>query len=149
MAKVHAGMVISSDRDEKKDESMTMFFILSMLIGTGFIAVVILVARISAIAYVGVVGVMSGAMWMPYLMALIYFNTDKGSMLSGLYKKLAYAPLPAPVPAWVERAMVAHNNSLENFMLFAISVIFCVMMQVPDSEIRVAAAFYFACRYEK
>ncbi len=43
--------------------------------------------------------------------------------------------------------MVAHNNSLENFMLFATSVIFaCLMMKVPEKEVRAAAAFYFVCR---
>lgn len=55
-------------------------------------------------------------------------------------------PLPAPVPKWVKRAMVAHNNSLENFMLYAISIFFALSMGVPDDEIRIAAAFYFACR---
>jgi len=149
--KVHAGEPLDVEAkwsltDNWKKEGMTMFFFISLLAGTAFIACMIFVARISALAYVGVVGVMSAAMWMPYLMALIYYNTDKGKMFSGLYKKLAYAPLPAKVPAWVKRAMVAHNNSLENFMLFAIAVFFATSMQVPDDELRVACIFYFVCR---
>ena len=78
-----------------KKENLTMFLVVSLLLGTGLCAYVIFVARISAYAYIGVAGVGSAAMWMPYLMALIYFNTDKGTMFTGLYKKLAYAPLPA------------------------------------------------------
>jgi uncharacterized MAPEG superfamily protein len=42
--------------------------------------------------------------------------------------------------------MVNHNNSLENFMLFALSLIFSFMMAVPEKEVRVAAAFYFVMR---
>jgi len=129
-----------------KEEGMTMFFIVAMLIGTGFIAVVTLVARVSALVYVGIVGVITAGMWMPYLMALIYFNTDKGKPMSGLYKKLAYAPLPAPIPKWVKRGMVNHNNSMENFMLFALSVFFALNMGVPEPDIRYAAMAYFIFR---
>ena len=42
--------------------------------------------------------------------------------------------------------MVAHNNSLENFMLYAISLIFSFMMGVPEKDVRIAAIFYFVCR---
>jgi len=128
------------------EEGITLFFVTALLLGTGLCGYVIFVARISAYAYIGVVGVMSGAMWMPYLMALIVYNTDRGSIFSGLYKKLAYAPLPAAIPPWVKRAMVAHNNSLENFMLYAISLIFSFMMGVPEKDVRIAAIFYFVCR---
>ena len=82
-----------------KEENITPFAILSMLMGTGLIAYVLFVARTGAMGYVGVVGVGSAAMWMPYLMALIYYNTDKGKPMSGLIKKLGYADLPAPYPA--------------------------------------------------
>ena len=58
-----------------KEEGITTFFVLSLILATAFVACVLFVARIGAIAYIGVVGVMSGAMWMPYLMALIYYNT--------------------------------------------------------------------------
>jgi len=129
-----------------KDEGMTMFFAIALLLGTAFIAIMIIVARIGAKAYIGVVGVMSGAMWMPYLMALIYYNTDSSSIMSGLMKKLSYAPLTAECPPWVKRAMVAHNNSLENFMLFAISIVFAIMMGVDEDDLNVPAIFYFACR---
>ena len=129
-----------------KEEGMNMFFIVAMLVGTGLIAVITLVARVSALAYVGIVGVITAGMWMPYLMALIYYNTDAGKPMSGLYKKLAYAPLPAPIPKWVKRAMVNHNNSMENFMLFALSVWFAMSMGVPEPKIRWPAMAYFILR---
>jgi len=129
-----------------KEEGMTMFFVVAMLLGTGFIAVVTLVIRASAIMYVGIVGVTTAAMWMPYLMALIYFNTDKGKPMSGMMKKLSYAPLPAPTPKWVKRAVVNHNNSMENFMLFGMSVFFALAMGVPEPEVRWAAMAYFIFR---
>merc|ERR1712048_945470 len=61
-------------------------------------------------------------------------------------KKLGYAPLPAPVPKWVKRAVVNHNNSMENFMLFALAVFFCVSNGVEDKDIRVPATAYFCFR---
>ena len=122
-----------------KAENMNIFFGVAMLAGTGLIAGIILGVRPAAFGYIGIVGLLSASMWMPYLMALIYYN--------GMYKKLAYAPLTAPTPPWVKRAMVAHNNSLENFMLYAIAIIFALGMGVQDADIRGAAAFYFATRY--
>ena len=88
-----------------KAEGTTKTFVAMLLLGTGLIAAVV-GSGISALKYVGVCGVLSGAMWMPYLIALMFFNTDSGKPFSGVYKKLAYAPLPAPTPPWVKRAMV-------------------------------------------
>jgi uncharacterized MAPEG superfamily protein len=129
-----------------KEENITPFAILSMLMGTGLIAYVLFVARIGAMGYVGVVGVGSAAMWMPYLMALIYYNTDKGKPISGLIKKLGYADLPAPIPPWVKRAMVAHNNSLENFMLFGLGVFFAMSSGVVEEDLRLPCQLYFIFR---
>ena len=129
-----------------KEEKMTVFLVLALLMGTGLIGVVIAVVKANAMVYVGITGVMSAAMWMPYLMALIYYGTDKGKPMSGLYKKLAYDPAihklmstPGALPKWVKRAMVAHNNSLENFMLFATGVFFALSMQVPEADVRTPA----------
>ena len=88
------------------EEGITPFFVTSLVLGIALNLYVILVVRMSAVGYIGLVGLKTGMMWMPYLMALIYYNTDKGTMFTGLYKKLAYAPLPADVPPWVKRAMV-------------------------------------------
>lgn len=85
-----------------------------------------------------VVGLFSASMWMPYLMALIYYN--------GLWKKLNYEPLTAAKPDWVGRAVVAHNNSLENFMLFGIAVILATLLQIPDVETVLWCKLYFAMR---
>ena len=72
-----------------KAAGISWFLPVALLLGTTFVLCTIFVARINAMAYVGVVGVFSGAMWMPYLIALIVNNS--------LYKKLAYAPLTAPI----------------------------------------------------
>merc|ERR1712022_92182 len=87
-----------------------------MVMATALWVVVAFVIKPNAMGYVGIVGIFSSIQWMPYLMALIFYN--------GMYKKLAYAPLTAKTPAWVSRAMVAHNNALENFMLFFAAVVF-------------------------
>merc|ERR1712196_425235 len=76
------------------------------------------------------------ALWV--VVALFYYN--------GMYKKLAYAPLTAKTPAWVARAMVAHNNALENFMLFFASIVFAKMAGVADVDINFWCMFYFICR---
>ena len=128
------------------EEGMTMAFAVMMVLGTAFVALIVLVARIDAIGYLGVCGLFAGLQWMPYLMALIYINTDPGTMFTGLYKKLAYAPLTAPVPKWVKRAQVAHSNALENYMLFAIAVIFATLVGVDKEDTTPAAALYFGFR---
>ena len=74
---------------------MTMFFLAGMTAAMGFSAFVVLKVKPSSLGYLGIVGLLSSALWMPYLMALIYINTDKGKPMSGLYKKLDYAPLTA------------------------------------------------------
>lgn len=140
-----ATSIVSSAKNNFKTEGTVKTFIGMMILGTILVTVVVS-SGISALKYVGVCGVMSGAMWMPYLMALIFFNTDPGKMFSGLYKKLAYAPLPAQTPPWVKRAMVAHNNSLENFMLFATSIFFALQAGVPDDDLVFPAIAYFVCR---
>ena len=144
-AKTVATSIMTSAKTNFETEGTMKTFIAMMVLGTLLIAVVI-GSGISALKYVGVCGVFSGAMWMPYLMALIFFNTDSGKKFSGLYKKLAYAPLPAQTPPWVKRAMVAHNNSLENFMLFATAVFFALQAGVSDDDLVVPAIAYFVCR---
>jgi len=129
-----------------KEEDITPFFMVSSMVGTAAIVLLIVAARLSAYAYIGVVGVFTIFQWMPYLMAYIYYNTDEGDMFSGLYKKLAYAPLPAPLPKWVKRCEVAQNNAYENFFIFAIGLIFSFMMGVEEKDVRVPAIFYFGCR---
>ena len=42
--------------------------------------------------------------------------------------------------------MVNHSNSLENFMLFGLSVFFALAMGVPEPEIRWPAMLYFIFR---
>merc|ERR1712196_18512 len=121
-----------------KEENMNMGFVLLMVSMTALWVVVALVIQPSATGYLGVVGLFSSIQWMPYLMALIWYN--------GLYKKLAYAPLTAKTPAWVGRAMVAHNNALENYMLFFASVVFCKLAGVQDSEINFYCMMYFIFR---
>ena len=144
-AKTVATSIMTSAKTNFETEGTMKTFIAMMVLGTLLVAVVI-GSGISALKYVGVCGVFSGAMWMPYLMALIYYNTDKGKPMSGLMKKLGYADLPAPIPPWVKRAMVAHNNSLENFMLFGLGVFFATASGVPEEDIRLPSQLYFIFR---
>jgi len=119
-------------------ESMTPFFIIGNLIATALWVVMAFVVKPTALGMVGVLGIFTGTQWMPYLIAYIVAN--------GLYKKLAYKPLTAEVGPWVKRALTAHNNAMENFMLFGISVLFALQVGVPDSELIFWAHGYFFCR---
>ena len=122
-----------------KEENMTVWVAMMMVVCTAIWAFVAFSVKPDCLGFIGIVGVFSSVQWMPYLMALIYYN--------GLYKKLAYAPLTAKVPKWVDRAKVAHNNALENFMLFAISVFFALQSGVKAEAINFWCLFYFICRY--
>lgn len=112
--------------------------IAAVLLGSAAVFYVDFVLELSSLALLSVVGLFSASMWMPYLMALIYYN--------GLWKKLNYEPLTAAKPDWVGRAVVAHNNSLENFMLFGIAVILATLLQIPDVETVLWCKLYFAMR---
>ena len=75
----------------RKEENMNLVSVVLLLMGTALCAVMILGARWSAYSYVGLVGVLTGAMWMPYLIAIIWFNgipPHGDSHLDGLLKKL-------------------------------------------------------------
>merc|ERR1711998_83891 len=133
----------------RKEENMNLVSVVLLLMGTALCAVMILGARWSAYSYVGLVGVLTGAMWMPYLIAIIWVNgipPHGDSHLDGLLKKLGYVPLTAPLPPWVKRAIVNHNNSMENFMLFGLSVFSSTLMGVAEKDIRTAAILYFCFR---
>eukprot|EP00326_Haptolina_ericina_P010817 CAMPEP_0181213814 /NCGR_PEP_ID=MMETSP1096-20121128/25112_1 /TAXON_ID=156174 ORGANISM="Chrysochromulina ericina, Strain CCMP281" /NCGR_SAMPLE_ID=MMETSP1096 /ASSEMBLY_ACC=CAM_ASM_000453 /LENGTH=168 /DNA_ID=CAMNT_0023305491 /DNA_START=1 /DNA_END=507 /DNA_ORIENTATION=+ len=124
-------------------EGLKVFTGVATLMGSAFVYFVT-TAGLSALQLLAVCGLMSGALWMPYLMAMIILNGS--NPIEGLYLKLAYKPLPAELPPWVKRAMVAHNNALENLNLFGLSVLLATAMSVPDSEISLAANIYFGGR---
>ena len=129
--------------DAVASEGMSFFTILAILSGSGAFYMAVQ-AAFSPLQMVAVVGIFTASMWMPYLMAMIILNGD--NPIVGLYLKCAYLPLPATLPAWVGRSMVAHNNAMENFFLFGISVLLAAALEVPDESISLATYIYFGFR---
>ena len=127
-------------------EGMKVFTAAGLVFGSAAVTAVAM-ADLTTLQILAVVGLFTGFQWMPYLMAIIMFNGTMSKMwLDGLYLKLAYAPLPAPLPKWVNRAIVAHNNSLENYTLFGIAVLLATAMGVPDGATTLPALVYFGGR---
>eukprot|EP00966_Prymnesium_polylepis_P335121 7390483-Prymnesium_polylepis.1 len=137
-------------------EGLACFTVLAVMLGS------ILVVTVA----------MTGVQWVPYLgqclslalcarprrlslncavalrtvAAIVYNGTAAACFVDGLVLKLTYKPLPAPLPPWVARAQVAHNNSAENLVLFAPAVLLAHVMSVPDTTINGAATVYLAAR---
>lgn len=129
--------------DAVTSEGMEVFTILGVLVGSGcFYAAWI--ASFTPLQMVAVVGLFTASMWMPYLLAMMAYNGDH--FLHGMYLKCAYAPLPAALPAWVARSQVAHNNAMENFFLFGISVLLANAMDIPNDDISLATYLYLGFR---
>jgi len=121
------------------EEDITKTTVVLMVLASALWAVPTFAFKVDIMGYVGIVGIFTAVQWMPYLMAYIYYN--------GMYKKLAYAPLDhSRDPAWIKRAIVAHNNAMENFFLFACAVFFALSNGADKDDLTFWGAFYLACR---
>jgi uncharacterized MAPEG superfamily protein len=110
------------------------------------VSVVAGMAQLKPIEILVIVALMTGLMWMPYVMARIFFNTEKGKPMSGLYIAMAFLPQTAELPPWVKRSEVAHSNAIENLVLFAPAVLCAKSMNVPDNDIFLPCFIYFVAR---
>jgi uncharacterized MAPEG superfamily protein len=88
--------------------------------------------------YLTLVVVLTGLMWVPYILDRI--------AVRGLPGAVGYPKNPAPQSPWAQRLMKAHGNAVENLVIFATLVLLANALDVVSPAIGTAAVVYFWAR---
>lgn len=88
--------------------------------------------------YLVLVTVLTGLIWVPYILDRIATR--------GLMDAVGYPASPKPQSAWAERMMKAHDNAIENLVVFAALVLAAHALGVSNAAIGTAAVVYFWAR---
>jgi uncharacterized MAPEG superfamily protein len=88
--------------------------------------------------YLVLVTVLTGLIWVPYILDRIATR--------GLLDAVGYPENPKPQSAWAQRMMKAHDNAVENLVVFAALVLAAHALDVSNAAIGTAAAVYFWAR---
>jgi len=88
--------------------------------------------------YLVLVTVLTGLVWVPYILDRIATR--------GLLDAVGYPENPKPQSAWAQRMMKAHDNAVENLVVFAALVLAAHALGVSNAAIGTAAVVYFWAR---
>jgi uncharacterized MAPEG superfamily protein len=88
--------------------------------------------------YLVLVTVLTGLIWVPYILDRI--------AVRGLMDAVGYPASPKPQSPWAERMMKAHDNAVENLVVFAALVLAAHALGVSNAAIGTAAVVYFWAR---
>ena len=83
--------------------------------------------------------VLTGLMWIPYILDRIMIRGPKGAMANPTRSD-------PPQSAWAQRLYFAHTNAVENLMIFAPLVLILDSRNVSTSVTATACAVYFWAR---
>lgn len=90
------------------------------------------------ILYLGLVAVLTGLLWVPYVLDRI--------AKWGLVDTVGYPPNPKPQSLWAVRLMKAHANAVENLVVFAALVLATQAAGISNAATAAAAVVYFWAR---
>jgi len=90
------------------------------------------------LAYLTWVTVLTGVMWIPYIL-------DRISVW-GLTDTVGYPANPKPQSAWAARLMKAHSNAVENLVVFAALVLVAHAIGVSNGVTAGACVVFFWAR---
>jgi uncharacterized MAPEG superfamily protein len=88
--------------------------------------------------YLTLVTVLTGLLWVPYILDRIATR--------GLLDAVGYPASPKPQSAWAVRLMRAHDNAVENLVVFAALVLVANAVGVSNGVVAGAAVVYFWAR---
>ncbi len=88
--------------------------------------------------YLTWVTVFTALMWIPYILNMI--------IVRGLVDAVGYPESPKPVASWATRMKGAHNNAVENLVVFAALVLVAHVTGVNNETTALACAIYFWAR---
>ena len=88
--------------------------------------------------YLGLVTVLTGLLWLPYILDRI--------MVQGLTDAVSYPANPKPQSPWAQRLMKAHANAIENLVVFATLVLLANALGISTKGVADSAMVYFSAR---
>lgn len=88
--------------------------------------------------YLALVTAFTGLLWVPYILDRIAAR--------GLMDAVGYPENPKPQSPWAQRLMKAHDNAVENLVVFAPLVLLAHALNVSGTAIATAAVVYFWAR---
>jgi uncharacterized MAPEG superfamily protein len=92
----------------------------------------------SELCYLILVTALTGLIWVPYILDRI--------AVWGLADTVGYPENPKPQSAWARRLIKAHNNAIENLVIFGILVLAAQAAGVSNNVTATACAVYFWAR---
>ena len=88
--------------------------------------------------YLALVTVFTGLLWVPYII-------DR-AMVRGLVDAVGYPENPKPQSPWAQRLMKAHDNAVENLVIFAALVLTALAAGISNPAIATSSIVYFWAR---
>src|ERR1700757_3656007 len=92
----------------------------------------------SELFYLTLVTVLTGVLWVPYILDRIFVR--------GLLDAVGYPDNPKPQSPWAQRLMKAHVNAVENLVVFAALVLALNAGGITNGAIAGACVVYFWSR---
>ncbi|MFZ2649978.1 MAG: MAPEG family protein [Burkholderiaceae bacterium] len=88
--------------------------------------------------YLILVTAFTGLLWVPYILDRL--------AVRGISDAVGYPENPKPQSPWAQRLMKAHNNAVENLVVFAALVLAAHAAGVSNSTLATACVVYFWAR---
>ncbi len=88
--------------------------------------------------YLTLVTALTGLLWVPYILDRL--------AVRGLTDAVGYPVNPKPQSPWAQRLMKAHDNAVENLVVFATLVLVAHVLGIIDAVIAGACMWYFWAR---
>src|SRR4051812_19645339 len=82
---------------------------------------------------------MTGLLWVPYILDRIMVRGPMGATANP-------SPADKPQSPWARRMILAHNNAVENLVVFAPLVLTAQALNIHTATTAFACALYFWCR---
>lgn len=80
----------------------------------------------------------TAVLWIPYVLNRI--------MVRGIADTVGYPANPKPLAPWAERLKAAHDNAVENLVVFAVLVLAAQLLEISNAVTATAALVYFWAR---
>ncbi len=90
------------------------------------------------LTYLAWVTTLTALMWIPYMLNMI--------MVRGLFDAVGYPQDPAPLSSWAARMKAAHENAVENLVVFAALVLIADTVGVSSTATVTACHVYLWTR---
>jgi uncharacterized MAPEG superfamily protein len=88
--------------------------------------------------YLTLTTALTGVLWIPYIVNRI--------AVRGLSEAMGYPDNPTPQSPWAQRLMKAHQNAVENLVIFAALVLVAHQLGISTESTALASVVYFWMR---